>query len=176
MQAQEPSGQSAQKKTGQFMLYGAWLLLLVLLSLFFQKWLDYERNPNRNLAVISSDGPREVVLKRARGGHYVAPGFINGEPVNFLVDTGASDVNIPQSVAARIGLKRGYPQSAHTANGTITVYDTVADEVRLGNIVLHNVAASINPHMLGDTVLLGMSFMKHLELVQKNDTLTIRQD
>ena len=55
------------------------------------------------------------------------------------------------------------------------MYDTVADEVRLGNIVLRQVRASINPHMLGDTVLLGMSFMKNLELVQKGDTLTIRQ-
>ena len=157
------------------MIYGAWLLLLLLLSLFFQNWLEREQNPNRDLAAVDVDGPREVVLRRARGGHYVAPGFINGEPVTFLIDTGASDVNIPQSVAERIGLRRGYPQTAHTANGYITVYDTVADEVRLGNIALRQVPASINPNMPGDTVLLGMSFMKNLELVQKNNTLTIRQ-
>ena len=171
----KPEHRKSQHRLGQFMIYGAWLLLLLLLSLFFQNWLERERNPNRDLAAVDIDGPREVVLKRARGGHYVAPGFINGEPVTFLIDTGATDVNIPQSVAQRIGLRQGYPQTAHTANGYITVYDTVADEVRLGNIALRQVPASINPHMPGDTVLLGMSFMKNLELVQKNNTLTIRQ-
>jgi len=170
-----PKPSSQQKRIGQFMIYTAWLLVLGLLSLFFQNWLDYERNPNRNLSVVSTDGPREVVLKRGRGGHYMAPGLINGEPVLFLLDTGATDVNIPQAVADRIGLQRGYPQRARTANGMITVYDTLADQVQLGNIALRNVAASINPHMHGETVLLGMSFMKHLELVQKNNTLTLRQ-
>jgi aspartyl protease family protein len=167
---------SQQKKIGQFMIYAAWLLLLGLLSLFFQKWLDYERDPNRNLAAVSTDGPREVVLKRDRSGHYRAPGLINNEPVLFLLDTGATDVNIPQAVADRIGLQAGSPQRARTANGIITVYDTRADEVQLGTIALSNVAASINPHMHGDTVLLGMSFMKHLVLIQRDNTLTLRQE
>lgn len=157
------------------MIYAAWLFLLVLLSLFFHNWLERENNPNRYLVTINENGLREVVLKRGRRGHYIAPGYINGFPVRFLVDTGATDVIISQDVAEQIGLQRGYPSTAQTANGLITVYNTIVDEVRLGNIALQKVRASINPNMHGNTVLLGMSFMKNLELVQRDNTLTIRQ-
>ena len=156
------------------MIYMAWILLIGLVTLFFGKILDWQQNPNQGLEY-SATGPREVVLTRNRGGHYVAPGVINGEPVRFLLDTGATQVSIPQEVANRIGLLRGRPSLVSTANGTITVYDTRLNDVGLGNIVLHDIGAHINPHMLGDTVLLGMSFMKHLELVQRGDTLTLRQ-
>lgn len=167
--------QTQQQRTGKVMIYLAWIVFLGLLTIFFEFWLDKQENPNKNLSAYELDGPPEVVLQRSRGGHYVAPGFINGHSVRFLVDTGATDVNIPATVAKRIGLKQGRAGLAHTANGTITIYDTIADQVRLGNIALNNVNASINPHMGGDTVLLGMSFMKNLELIQRGDQLTLRQ-
>ena len=86
-------------------------------------------------AVFAKTAAPGVILDNLKlilnGGHYIAPGTINGHAVTFLVDTGASDVNIPARVAAAIGLRRGYPSRAHTANGIITVYNTVLDEVRL---------------------------------------------
>ncbi len=165
----------SQYTMGKFMLVGMWGMLLILLTLFFQGWLQSGDNPNRGLASYDADGLGEVVLERNRSGHYIAPGFINGEPVQFLLDTGATDVNIPAAIASRIGLSRGQAQRAMTANGMITVYRTQLDEVRLGNIALPDVRASINPHMPGDTVLLGMSFMRDLEMIQRDNTLTLRQ-
>ncbi len=165
----------SQYTMGKFMLVGMWVMLLILLTLFFQGWLQSGDNPNRGLASYDADGLGEVVLERNRSGHYIAPGFINGEPVQFLLDTGATDVNIPAAIASRIGLSRGQAQRAMTANGMITVYRTQLDEVRLGNIALPDVRASINPHMPGDTVLLGMSFMRDLEMIQRDNTLTLRQ-
>lgn len=165
----------SQQRLGKYMIFAAWLLLLGLLTLLAQGWLERRDNPNRELAYVDADGPGEVVLRRSRGGHYVAPGHINGEPVRFLLDTGATDVNIPAEVAERIGLQAGAPIRARTANGIITVYRTRLDSVRLGSIELRGVSASINPRMPGDTVLLGMSFMRDLELVQRGDTLTLRQ-
>ena len=91
------------------------------------------------------------------------------------MDTGATRVSIPAGVAARLGLTRGRPGRASTANGTIVVYATVLDRVTLGNLAMEGVHADINPHMQGDTVLLGMSFMKHLEMTQRGDRLTLRQ-
>ncbi len=165
----------SQQRLGKYMIFAAWLLLLGLLTLLAQGWLERRDNPNRELAYVDADGSAEVVLRRSRSGHYVAPGYINGEPVQFLLDTGATDVNIPAEVAERIGLEAGTPIRARTANGLITVYRTRLDTIRLGGIELHDVRASINPRMPGNTVLLGMSFMRDLELVQRGDTLTLRQ-
>jgi aspartyl protease family protein len=84
-------------------------------------------------------------------------------------------VSVPAGVAARLGLKRGVPLRANTANGVITTYSTRLDQVRLGDIELDNVRADINPHMQGNDVLLGMSFLRKLEFTQRDRELTIRQ-
>ena len=166
---------NSEHRIGATMIVLACVLLLGLLTLLFDNVLERQQEPNLHLAGYSQDAPREVVLKRNRSGHYVAPGFINGQPVRFLLDTGATRVSIPAGVAARLGLTRGRPGRASTANGTIVVYATVLDRVTLGNLAMEGVHADINPHMQGDTVLLGMSFMKHLEMTQRGDRLTLRQ-
>jgi aspartyl protease family protein len=106
-------------------------------------------------------------------GHYVASGTLNGEPVVFLIDTGATNVAVPARLAKALKLKRGAAMRSQTANGAVTTYQTRIDEVRLGSIVMHNVRASINPGMDGNEVLLGMSFLRHLELRQRGRTLTL---
>ena len=116
-----------------------------------------------------------MILDRNRAGHYVANGFINGSSVTFLLDTGATDVAVPETLASSLGLKKGLPFVSQTANGTVTSWRTRLDEVRIGTIVLTDVRASILPSMTGMDVLLGMSFLKQLELVQRGETLTLRQ-
>ena len=154
----------------------AWILVLGLLSAFFGGWLEKRHNPNQQVhSELRDDGVREVVLRQNRAGHYVANGAINGHKVTFLLDTGATSVSVPSNVAGPLGLKRGAPQRATTANGTITTYGTRLDEVRLGNIRLENVRADINPHMKSNEVLLGMSFLRKLEFTQRDRELTIRQ-
>ena len=154
----------------------AWLVVLGLLSAFFSGWLEKLNNPNQQVrAELRADGVREVVLRQNRAGHYVANGAINGHPVTFLLDTGATSVSVPASVAHRLGLKRGAPLRASTANGTITTYATRLDDVQLGNITLENIRADINPHMRSEEVLLGMSFLRKLEFTQRDRELTIRQ-
>ncbi len=170
------SSSSSSDRIGVVMTVLAWLVVLGLLSAFFSGWLDKRDNPNQQVrSGISADGVREVVLRQNRAGHYVANGAINGHPVTFLLDTGATSVSVPASVARRLGLKSGAPMRANTANGTITTYATRLDNVRLGNIQLENVRADINPHMQSEEVLLGMSFLRKLEFTQRNRELTIRQ-
>ncbi len=167
---------SDSDRIGVVMTVLAWLVVLGLVSAFFSGWLDKRDNPNQQVrSEISADGVREVVLRQNRAGHYVANGAINGHPVTFLLDTGATSVSVPASVARRLGLKSGAPMRAITANGTITTYATRLDNVRLGNIQLENVRADINPHMQSEEVLLGMSFLRKLEFTQRNRELTIRQ-
>jgi aspartyl protease family protein len=116
-----------------------------------------------------------VKLQRNRRGHYVASGTINGQPVVFFLDTGATIVSIPEPVARRLNLQRGVELQASTANGTVTTYSTELDSVAVGDIELHRVRASINPQMQSDEILLGMSFLKHLEFTQRGETLILRQ-
>jgi aspartyl protease family protein len=166
----------SQQRIGKIMIYLAWVLAIGVLTWLFDGVLERWDNPNRDLRTeTGGSGMREVVLQRSRSGHYVAPGTINGYPVLFLLDTGATTVSIPASVAENIHLPRGPKQLTRTANGVIEVISTVADEIALGPLVLQDVSANINPYMHGDEVLLGMSFMRHMELIQRGDQLTIRQ-
>lgn len=170
------SSASNAGRVGALMAVLAWVVVLSLLGLFFSGWMDKLNNPNQQVRTqLSAGGVREVVLEQNRAGHYVASGTINGHPVTFLLDTGATSVSVPAGIARTLGLKRGAPLRASTANGTITTYATRLDEVRLGNIVLENIRADINPRMHGDEVLLGMSFLRKLEFTQRGRELTIRQ-
>jgi aspartyl protease family protein len=170
---QQPNNTDPNKSLGRYMGYGSWLLLLVLLTFLFSRWLDYQENPNRNLSV-STEGGGSVELLRNRSGHYVATGLINGIEVTFLLDTGATHVAVSESLAQRAGLRKGLSGSSMTANGMVRTWLTVIDEVRLGPILQRQVRASILPSMHGNEVLLGMSFLKHLELIQRGDRLIIR--
>ncbi len=158
------------------MVVAAWIMGLALLTLFFNNYLENQRNPNQEVhSVVGTDGVREVSLKRNPFGHYLANGTINGRSVEFMIDTGASDVSIPAGLARRLALKQGRPAQYQTANGMITAYQTTIEELTLGDILLTNVPASISPGTQGLAILMGMSALKRIEFTQKGDTLILRQ-
>lgn len=170
-----PEEEQEQRRWGKFMVGAMWILLLGLLTLFFGDFLDKQHNPNQHIASVQNGAQREIVLQRNKYGHYVASGMINRQPVVFMLDTGATDISIPDKVARRLGLERGREVTYRTANGPAINYATQLDSVSLGNITLHNLPASINPNVNDDDILLGMSFLKHLEFSQKGNSLTLRQ-
>lgn len=166
----------AAPRIGGAMITIAWLLVLGLLTLLFSNWLDRQRNPNQELQAMSPDtDSKEIQLKRNRYGHYVATGRINGQRVEFFLDTGATDVSVPSHLSKRLRLKPGPSMPVRTANGIISVRLTKLDRVELGPIVVTDVSANINSYMREDSILLGMSFLKSLEFTQRGDTLTLRQ-
>ncbi len=169
--------QDTTQRTGRVMLIAAWVGGLVLLTLLFQDVLETRFNPNGEpLVRAGQDGRSEVVLERNAQGHYVANGFINGYPVTFLVDTGATDVALSEALAERLRLQRGGGAISQTANGPVAVWQTVLDQVRIGSIALGDVRASILPTMRADDpVLLGMSFLRQVELVQREGQLLLRR-
>jgi aspartyl protease family protein len=156
------------------MIVGAWVLFLVLLTMLFSGWLERQSNPNRTLVVVNDPSGELVVrLQRNRAGHYLAPGMVNAEAVNFILDTGATKVALPQEVASRAGLKRGLRSQSMTASGVVDVWLTNVDSLRLGPFEMEDVPAVIIPDMPGDEVLLGMSFLKHLKLEQVDGGLRV---
>jgi len=174
--SQEPQQQQI-RRTGRAMQIVAWVLGLGLLTLVFQDFLETRLNPNTQpLVRVDGDGLNEVVLERNVQGHYVASGAINGLPVTFLLDTGATDVAIPETLAQQLQLERRGGGISQTANGPVAVWHTRLDDVQLGSIRLQNVRASIVPSMgQGSPVLLGMSFLKQLEFTQRDGHMTLRQ-
>ncbi len=125
--------------------------------------MERQRNPNSHLVSAVAEG-EPLVLERSRGGHFVATGRINGEPVEFLVDTGATYVSLPREMAERLGLEATGSAWFNTANGRVRGALTTLDEVSLGGYVARDVRGSISSGLEGDTALLGMSFLNHFDI------------
>ena len=145
------------------------------MGVFFEQYLGKKANPNQKPYSSQQNGATEVVLRRNTQHHYVVNGLINGQPVTFLVDTGATHVALGPELAQRLGLERGYEGIANTANGPTTTYATTINSLKIGDIQFTKVRASITMGMQGDEVLLGMSALKDVELIHKNGELTMRQ-
>src|SRR5690625_6678579 len=146
------------------MLLAAAVGALLLLTYIFSGLIERRRSvalPARQIIA----GRAEVVLQADRQVPFVAPGRISGQSVRFLVDTGATLVSVPASLAGELGLERTVPVGLETAAGPVSGWMTRADQVQLGDIVRHDVAVAISPAN-SDTVLLGMSFLRHLDLDQ----------
>lgn len=148
-----------------------WVLLLGVMFWFFFDWNERETHPNRNMKIT---GTADLVLQRNRDGHYYAEGEINGRRVKFLLDTGATHIALPRGVAAELGITPGPAVELQTAAGPATGYATRLSTVRLGAVEMSNLAAVVSDGMRGDTVLLGMNFLKRLEMVQRGDQLILR--
>ena len=164
-----------QKRLGHQFIIAMWIALMTMVFFLFNNLLERDYNPNQQVLIQNTDKQRVVVLKRNRYGHYVTQGEINNHPVTFMLDTGASDISIPDEIAKKLKLSYGQDRQYQTANGMITAYLTTLENVSIGNIKLQNVRASINPKMDHDEILLGMSFLKYIEFTQRGDTLILRQ-
>lgn len=119
-------------------------------------------------------GPAAVTLRADGQGHFVTQGQINGGTVTMLVDTGASYISMSSADAMRLGIdykkgRRGYSQ---TANGTVPVYRVSLDNVKVGDITLNQVEASVHENSL-PIVLLGMSFLNRTEMRREGDMLIL---
>ncbi len=115
-----------------------------------------------------------IVLPIGTGGHFTSAGSINGRPVMFMVDTGASLVAISQQEAQRIGLRfqdapRGIVQ---TANGQVPAHRVRLSSIRIGDVQVYEVDAVVMPASMG-MVLLGNSFLNRFDLKRDTSTMTL---
>ncbi len=159
------------KNMGAIMMLGGWVIFFGLLTMFFNSYMS-PRSEGR----ITSTGDRIVTVYRNFHNQYLSAGKINGKEVVFLIDTGATGISIPTSVARRSGLRTGPPSSVSTANGIRTVYQTLVAKLELGPIVIKNVRAHINPGLTDNQILLGIRVLRQLDIRIKGDTMTLRQN
>lgn len=171
----DPSSSQPGKRAGVGFLVMAWVLGLGLLTYWFGGWEREQVNPNQAPDSQRVNGAVEVTLEPNRAGHYVATGQINGSEVTFLLDTGATQVAVPEDLANRLGLQKGYQGWVQTANGRAKAWSTRIDRLQLGDIVLQDVPATITPGLGLEEVLLGMSALGQVDFSQSGGTLKLRQ-
>ena len=120
-------------------------------------WNDVSRDVLPRQSVAGS----EIVLPRGNDGHYHMTVAVNGTPIDFLVDTGATQVVLTQADAARIGLnptELRYLGIANTANGQVRTAAVNLDEVQVGPYSDRNLRATVNGGEM-DKSLLGMTYL-----------------
>jgi aspartyl protease family protein len=104
-------------------------------------------------------------LKREEDGHYWVRASVNGKPVRFMIDSGATTTTLSLASAQAAGVKPsgGFPVLVETANGTVEVQRAEIGTLTVGSIVQRDAKVLIGSEGLGDTNLLGMSFLSSLK-------------
>ena len=107
---------------------------------------------------------------------YLVLGSINGFPVDFIVDTGATLVSLSGREAKRLGIDYrvvGTPGQSSTASGIEKIYTVNLDRVKVGDIELRNVLGAVHDGDFPPATLLGMSFLSRLKMRQDGQVLEL---
>jgi len=134
--------------------------------------------PGHAVVVTTSEGGQEVILHKRSNGHFEARVMINGQPIDMLIDTGASTIALSQEDAERVGIipeNLTYSMTVLTANGRARAAPVELGSVAIGPIKRRDVEASVAEAGKLDQSLLGMSFLETLGSMQmQTDELRLR--
>ena len=122
----------------------------------------------------SAGGGTRVKLAPDSRGHFVTDGQVNGQPIRFLVDTGASLISMSTAEAQRqVDYRNGERGYSIVADGRrVPVYRVKLDSVSVGDITVFGVEASVSEGSMG-VALLGMSFLNRMEMQRDSQSLTL---
>ncbi len=117
----------------------------------------------------------KIVLPVGSGGHFMAQGSINGRPIQFMVDTGATSVAMGVSDAKRMGIDylKGQPMRMGTANGIAQGWRVKLNSVRIGDVEVYEVEAVVGPDM--PFALLGNSFLSRFSMNRTSDQMVLER-
>ena len=133
-------------------------------------WSD--RELTKTLNVVKQDSNyNSMSLKQNYYGQYSIDGFVNNVPIKFLIDTGASFILIPKTIALQAKLSCYRQVVADTANGKTTVCETFIAKLRIGSFSIENIEGAISAR--DDMPLLGMNALKQFKIEQTNGELRI---
>ena len=118
----------------------------------------------------------QVSLTADSRGHFSATGSLDGYPMSFLVDTGATAIAIGGADAKRIGLdyKKGQAVRVGTAGGVVPAWRVTFNTVKVGSIAIHHVDGLVVESGL-NMPLLGMSFLNRMEMRRDGGVMTLTQ-
>ncbi|SDZ51386.1 aspartyl protease family protein [Variovorax sp. YR266] len=124
----------------------------------------------------SGGGGNRVVLSADSRGHFMTQGAINGRPVTFMLDTGATSIALSADDAQRIGLdySKGQRVMMNTANGTTSGYKLRLQSVRVGDVEVYDIDAIVSPQAM-PFVLLGNSFINRFSMRRDADQMVLEK-
>ena len=127
-------------------------------------------------AKVSGSTGSRVVLNAGSGGHFFGIARINGVSMRFVVDTGASNVVMGVAQAEQLGInyRAGQRVSVNTANGVALAYEAALDSVRVGDVEVFHVDATVVPASV-PIVLLGNSFLGRFQMKQENGQMVLEK-
>ncbi|HQS11546.1 MAG: hypothetical protein B7Y62_06165 [Sphingomonadales bacterium 35-56-22] len=161
----------------------AWIAIFAALFAIFSFRFEFQAVWERVKSDISgtagqSVSGEDITIRRQDDGHYWLQVDVNGKPVRFMIDSGATTTAVNANTARETGIEvdaNGYPVFLNTANGSVAAQRGVILSLKIGSqeIGQHNVVVS---ESFGDTNVLGMSFLDSMQSWKvEGNVMTLKQ-
>lgn len=161
--------ESQSRQLGAAFLVIGWIAFIVLIALLLNHTLFATKTPS----ISETDAGKQITIYRDYDSHFRIKGNINGIPVTFLIDSGATSVAMSEAIANQSKLQKKAPITAQTAAGESVGYFTKIEEIEIGGITIHNVSGVIIPDFDSNEALLGMNVLSKFTMQQNKDTLIL---
>ena len=163
----KPSGLTMGLKLAPLAIVLFWSVLMGVCYLAFDQYLKPKP------AVVTANG--DLVITRARDGHFYVPGTVNGQTARFLVDTGASLVTVGEALADKAQLGGGDATTFQTANGALRGRVVRGVTIAVGPVTVTNVRVGVGLFGHDDeAALLGQSFLSKFDVLLQKDQMVLR--
>lgn len=128
-----------------------------------------ELNPDRAVVVTDPDGNRTLTVARSSNGHFYVKASVEGTPIRFLIDTGATGTVLSERDAVRVGIAVDtltFNRPVQTANGLVFEARTRIGRLEIGPFALRNVSVGVLRDSQLNTSLLGMNVLSRFASFQ----------
>jgi aspartyl protease family protein len=119
------------------------------------------------------DGRQEITIPASRDGHYYLKGAINGAPISFMIDTGATYVSVGDAFAKEAALPQGVPGMFSTANGSVEGRIVKDQAVEAEGFRVAGISVAVTP-LPGKAGLLGQNFLRRFEVSQSAGVMRLK--
>jgi aspartyl protease family protein len=150
-------------------MLAAWVMIFAAAFIVFTLRDDFKALWNRMVletrgGIVQEQAGEELRIRQSPDGHFWVNAELNGAPVRFLIDSGATTTSVSRQVAERAGVRmsRGFPAMVQTANGIVAVQRGRADRLSVGTIQRTDVAVHVS-EAFGDMNVIGMNFLSSLK-------------